>query len=151
MIFQPELETLPRAELEELQAKRLRERFGIDPDALARQPFATKSQLRDSYPFGLVRVPLRDCVRVHGSSGTRGKPTLVAYTRNDIAAWADCCARALAAAGGAPGTVVHVAYGYGLFTGGVGLPYGARGVRRPRRAGARGHTPPDAPTPPGVA
>src|SRR4051812_6169023 len=125
MIFQPELETLPRAELEELQAKRLRERFGIDPDALARQPFATKSQLRDSYPFGLVRVPLSDCVRVHGSSGTRGKPTLVAYTRNDIAAWADCCARALAAAGGAPGTVVHVAYGYGLFTGGLGLHYGA--------------------------
>src|SRR3954469_19638758 len=125
MIFQPELETLPRAELEELQAKRLRERFGIDRDALAQQPFATKSQLRDSYPFGLLRVPLSDCVRVHGSSGTRGKPTLVAYTRNDIAAWADCCARALAAAGGAPGTVVHVAYGYGLFTGGLGLHYGA--------------------------
>src|SRR3954447_6135076 len=125
MIFQPELETLPRAELEELQAKRLRERFGIELESLAQQPFATKSQLRDSYPFGLLRVPLSECVRVHGSSGTRGKATIVAYTRNDVALWADCCARALAAAGGAPGTVVHVAYGYGLFTGGLGLHYGA--------------------------
>jgi phenylacetate-CoA ligase len=70
-------------------------------------------------------VPLSECVRVHGSSGTRGKATLVAYTRNDIAVWADCCARALAAAGGGSGTVVHVAYGYGLFTGGLGLHYGA--------------------------
>ena len=125
MIFQPELETMPRPELEELQARRLRERFGIDLEALPRQPFATKSQLRDAYPFGLLRVPLSECVRVHGSSGTRGKATIVAYTRNDIALWADCCARALAAAGGEAGTVVHVAYGYGLFTGGLGLHYGA--------------------------
>jgi len=124
-IFQPELETMPRPELEELQARRLRERFGVDLEALARQPFATKSQLRDAYPFGLLRVPLSECVRVHGSSGTRGKATIVAYTRNDIALWADCCARAIAAAGGEAGTVVHVAYGYGLFTGGLGLHYGA--------------------------
>jgi phenylacetate-CoA ligase len=124
-IFQPELETMPRPELEELQARRLRERFGIDLEALAQQPFATKTQLRDAYPFGLLRVPLRECVRVHGSSGTRGKATIVAYTRNDIALWADCCARALAAAGGEAGTVVQVAYGYGLFTGGLGLHYGA--------------------------
>ena len=124
-IFQPELETMPRPELEELQARRLRERFEVDLEALAQQPFATKAQLRDAYPFGLLRVPLSECVRVHGSSGTRGKATIVAYTRTDIALWADCCARAIAAAGGEPGTVVHVAYGYGLFTGGLGLHYGA--------------------------
>src|SRR5690349_4867115 len=124
-MFQPELETMPRPELQELQAQRLRERFGVDLEALAQQPFTTKGQLRDAYPFGLLRVPLSECVRVHGSSGTRGKATIVAYTRNDIAVWAECCARAIAAAGGAAGTVVHVAYGYGLFTGGLGLHYGA--------------------------
>src|SRR5207302_1404365 len=74
---------------------------------------------------GLLRVPLERCVRIHASSGTRGRPTIVAYTRGDIDLWADCCARAVAAAGGGPGTVVHVAYGYGLFTGGLGLHYGA--------------------------
>jgi phenylacetate-CoA ligase len=124
-IFQPELETLPRPELERLQRERLRERFGVELEALPEQPFRVKSELRDAYPFGLLRVPLEDCVRIHASSGTRGKPTIVAYTRGDLAAWADCCARALAAAGGGPGTVVHVAYGYGLFTGGLGLHYGA--------------------------
>ena len=116
---------MPRPELERLQADRLRARFGIERDRLAEQPFATKSQLRDSYPFGMLKVPLTECVRIHASSGTRGKATIVAYTRNDIATWADCCARALAGAGGAPGSVVHVAYGYGLFTGGLGLHYGA--------------------------
>jgi phenylacetate-CoA ligase len=125
MIFQPELETLPRPELERLQAARLRERFGVELDAIAEQPFTTKSDLRDAYPFGLLRVPLEDCARIHASSGTRGKATIVAYTRNDLALWADCCARAIAAAGGGPGTVVHIAYGYGLFTGGLGLHYGA--------------------------
>jgi phenylacetate-CoA ligase len=125
VIFQPELEAMPRPELEELQARRLRERFRVDLEALGQQRFATKSRLRDAYPFGLLRVPLSECVRVHGSSGTRGKPTIVAYTRNDVAHWADCCARAIAAAGGGAGTVVHVAYGYGLFTGGLGLHYGA--------------------------
>jgi phenylacetate-CoA ligase len=124
-IFQPELETLPRPELEKLQRERLRERFGIELEALAEQPFRVKSELRDAYPFGLLRVPLEDCVRIHASSGTRGKPTIVAYTRADIAAWANCCARALAAAGAGQGTVVHVAYGYGLFTGGLGIHYGA--------------------------
>lgn len=125
MIFQPDLETMPRPELERLQAERLRARFGVERDALPEQPFATKSMLRDAYPFGLLRVPLEQCVRIHASSGTRGKPTVVAYTRPDVELWADCCARAVAAAGGAPGTVVHVAYGYGLFTGGLGLHYGA--------------------------
>jgi len=116
---------MPRSELERLQRERLRERFGVELESLPEQPFATKSALRDAYPFGLLRVPLEQCVRIHASSGTRGKATIVAYTRNDVAMWADCCARAVAAAGGGPGTVVHVAYGYGLFTGGLGFHYGA--------------------------
>jgi phenylacetate-CoA ligase len=124
-IFQPELETMPRPELERLQRDRLRERFGVELEALPEQPFRVKSELRDAYPFGLLQVPLEECIRIHASSGTRGKATIVAYTRGDLAAWADCCARALAAAGAGPGTVVHVAYGYGLFTGGLGLHYGA--------------------------
>ncbi len=124
-LFQPELETLPRPELERLQRDRLREKFGVELEALPEQPFRVKSELRDAYPFGLLQVPLEDCVRIHASSGTRGKPTIVAYTRGDLVAWADCCARALAAAGAGPGTVVHIAYGYGLFTGGLGLHYGA--------------------------
>ena len=124
-IFQPEVETLPRPELERLQRARLRERFGIELEALSEQPFRVKSELRDAYPFGLLQVPLEECVRIHASSGTRGKATIVAYTRADLTTWADCCARALAAAGGGPGTVAHVAYGYGLFTGGLGIHYGA--------------------------
>jgi phenylacetate-CoA ligase len=124
-MFQPELETMSRPELERLQHDRLWERFGVELEALPEQPFRVKSELRDAYPFGLLRVPLEECVRIHASSGTRGKATIVAYTRGDLGAWADCCARALAAAGGSPGTIVHVAYGYGLFTGGLGLHYGA--------------------------
>ncbi|HXH98114.1 MAG TPA: phenylacetate--CoA ligase [Gaiellaceae bacterium] len=124
-IFQPELETLPRPELEALQRERLQERFGVAHEALPELPFRVKSDLRDAYPFGLLRVPLAECIRIHASSGTRGKATIVAYTRNDVAMWADCCARAISAAGGGPGTVVHVAYGYGLFTGGLGIHYGA--------------------------
>ena len=125
MIFQPELETMPRPELEQLQRDRLRERFGIELEELPEQPLRTKSELRDAYPFGLLRVPREECVRIHASSGTRGKATIVAYTRNDLALWSECCARAIAAAGGGPGTLVHVAYGYGLFTGGRGFHYGA--------------------------
>jgi len=114
-----------RDELVRLQRERLLERFDVDLDALAEQPFTTKSDLRDAYPFGMLRVPRDACVRIHASSGTRGKPTIVAYTQHDLDLWADCCARAVAAAGGGPGTLVHVAYGYGLFTGGLGLHYGA--------------------------
>jgi phenylacetate-CoA ligase len=125
VIFQPERETMPRADLERLQRDRLRERFGVELEALPEQPFTTKSDLRDAYPFGLLRVPREECVRIHASSGTRGKATIVAYTPNDLALWADCCARSIAAAGGGPGTLVHVAYGYGLFTGGLGFHYGA--------------------------
>ena len=140
-IFQPEFETLPRSELERLQRDRLRERFGIELEALAELPFRVKSELRDAYPFGLLRVPLEECVRIHASSGTRGKATIVAYTRGDLAVWADCCARALAAAGAGPGTVVHNAYGYGLFTGGLGLHYGAERLGRTVVPASGGNTP----------
>src|SRR6478672_13909750 len=93
VIFQPELETMPRPELERLQLERMRARFGLGSfEELAGAPFATKAQLRDAYPFGLLRVPLEQCVRIHASSGTRGKATIVAYTRADVELWADCCA-----------------------------------------------------------
>jgi phenylacetate-CoA ligase len=88
-------------------------------------PFTTKKDLRENYPFGLLAVDLKKCVRVHASSGTSGKPTVVAYTKNDIDNWADIVARAIAIAGGEPGNVLHNAYGYGLFTGGLGLHYGS--------------------------
>ncbi|RZA13221.1 MAG: phenylacetate--CoA ligase, partial [Lysobacteraceae bacterium] len=92
---------------------------------LAKFPFTTKSDLRDNYPFGLFAVPREQCVRLHASSGTTGKPTVVGYTRNDIEMWSHCMARSLRAAGARPGDLVHVSYGYGLFTGGLGAHYGA--------------------------
>ncbi|WP_046113454.1 phenylacetate--CoA ligase PaaK [Aquincola tertiaricarbonis] len=92
---------------------------------LARFPFTTKKDLRDNYPFGLFAVPREQVVRVHASSGTTGKPTVVGYTQQDIDTWADLVARSIRAAGGRPGDMVHVAYGYGLFTGGLGAHYGA--------------------------
>ena len=104
---------------------------GVDPgeavtlDDLPALPFTTKADLWDHYPWGLLAVPREQVVRVHGSSGTRGRPTLVAYSRGDLAVWAEVCARALGCAGAGPGTLVHNAYGYGLFTGGLGLHQGA--------------------------
>ncbi len=92
---------------------------------LAKFPFTTKKDLRDNYPFGLFAVPREDVVRIHASSGTTGKPTVVGYTKNDIDVWADLVARSICAAGGRRGQLVHVAYGYGLFTGGLGAHYGA--------------------------
>ena len=92
---------------------------------LAKFPFLTKQDLRANYPFGLFAVPRTDVVRVHASSGTTGKPTVVGYTRNDIDTWADIMARSIRAAGGRKGDLAHVAYGYGLFTGGLGAHYGA--------------------------
>jgi phenylacetate-CoA ligase len=92
---------------------------------LARYPFTTKDDLRASYPFGMFAVPRSQVVRVHASSGTTGKPTVVGYTMADIDTWATVVARSIRAAGGRPGDVVHVAYGYGLFTGGLGAHYGA--------------------------
>ncbi|RFU11746.1 phenylacetate--CoA ligase [Rhodobacteraceae bacterium W635] len=111
-----------------------RERFdaaGVHPDDLqqlsdlAKFPFTYKSDLRDHYPFGLFAVPRQQISRVHASSGTTGKPTVVGYTKNDISNWADLVARSMRASGTRPGDVVHVAYGYGLFTGGLGAHYGA--------------------------
>jgi len=92
---------------------------------LAKFPFTSKSDLRDSYPFGMFAVPREQIVRIHASSGTTGKPTVVGYTQNDIDMWASCVARSLRAAGARPGDMVHVSYGYGLFTGGLGAHYGA--------------------------
>ncbi|GAA2794237.1 phenylacetate--CoA ligase PaaK [Saccharopolyspora taberi] len=92
---------------------------------LARLPFTTKHDLRDTYPFGMFAVPMSDVRRVHASSGTTGRPTVVGYTEHDIDVWADVVARSIRAAGGRPGQKVHVSYGYGLFTGGLGAHYGA--------------------------
>ena len=111
-----------------------RKRFddhGVHPDELrsladlARFPFTVKQDLRDTYPFGMFAVPREKLCRIHGSSGTTGKPTVVGYTRKDIDIWADVVARSIYASGGRPGDLLHVAYGYGLFTGGLGAHYGA--------------------------
>lgn len=104
---------------------------GVHPDDcqslsdLAKFPFTTKKDLRDGYPFGMFAVPREQCVRIHASSGTTGKPTVVGYTKNDVAMWADCVARSIRAGGARPSDLVHVSYGYGLFTGGLGAHYGA--------------------------
>jgi len=104
---------------------------GVHPDDckqlsdLALFPFTTKSDLRETYPFGMFAVPQHQIVRIHASSGTTGKPTVVGYTANDIAMWAGCVARSIRAAGAKPGDKVHISYGYGLFTGGLGAHYGA--------------------------
>ena len=148
MIWNPEAETMPRADLQRLQLERLqlvagrvytrvpwyRQRFDgakVRPEQirsladLPRLPFTTKRDFRDHYPFGLFASPLPEVVRLHASSGTTGKPTVVGYTRNDIATWAEVCARCLIASGARPGDVFQNAYGYGLFTGGLGMHYGA--------------------------
>jgi phenylacetate-CoA ligase len=142
------IETASRDELSALQLERLkwslrhaydnvpmyRQRFdaaGVHPDDLqsladlAKFPFTYKTDLRDNYPFGLFAVPRPQIIRVHASSGTTGKPTVVGYTRQDIDNWADLVARSMRASGTRPGDIVHVAYGYGLFTGGLGAHYGA--------------------------
>ncbi len=95
---------------------------------LARFPFTAKADLRDTYPFGMFAVPMDRVARIHASSGTTGKPTVVGYTREDIGIWARLMARSIHAAGGRPGMKVHVAYGYGLFTGGLGAHYGAEAL-----------------------
>ncbi len=152
--FRPEsgeLEPIERAsrdELQSLQMERLRwslghayanvehyrkafDSAGVHPDDLksfadlAKFPFTVKSDLRDRYPFGMLAVPRHKLARIHASSGTTGKPTVVGYTLRDIDTWADLVARSIRAAGGRPGDLVHVSYGYGLFTGGLGAHYGA--------------------------
>ncbi|MGK3092680.1 phenylacetate--CoA ligase PaaK [Streptomyces sp. WAC01490] len=141
-------EQLSRADLEALQLERLRttlrhayenvpfyraafDAAGLRPEDcrtladLARFPFTAKADLRDNYPFGMFAVPETDVRRIHASSGTTGRPTVVGYTERDLHTWADVVARSIRAAGGRPGHKVHVAYGYGLFTGGLGAHYGA--------------------------
>ena len=148
MIWDREAETLPRQRLEDLQLERLRstlarqlevvplmrERLkavGVSSaqdvqslDDLARLPFTHKTDLRETYPFGLFAVPREQVVRIHASSGTRGKPTVVGYTRHDLDVWSEVMARVLAGFGVQPGMVMHNAYGYGLFTGGLGFHQG---------------------------
>lgn len=142
------IETASRDELAALQLQRLRDTLervyahvphyraafdakGVHPSDLrsladlAKFPFTTKHDLRANYPFGMFAVPREQVVRVHASSGTTGKPTVVGYTQADIDTWAGLVARSIRAAGGRPGDIVHVAYGYGLFTGGLGAHYGA--------------------------
>jgi phenylacetate-CoA ligase len=148
MIWNDEFETLPREAIEHLQLKRLRQtvervnatvpfyresfrKAGVSPDQikslddLRRLPFTLKQDMRDNYPYGLFAVPLDQIVRIHASSGTTGKPTVVGYTRRDIDSWAELMARSFVAAGAHRGDVIHNAYGYGLFTGGLGAHYGA--------------------------
>jgi phenylacetate-CoA ligase len=148
MIYNMEFETLPREALEAIQLRRLRQtiervyatvpfyrqqfdKAGVKPedikslDDLRRLPFTTKQDLRDNYPFGLFAVPMENVVRIHAPSGTTGKPTVVGYTARDIQTWAELMARALSAAGATRGDIIHNAYGYGLFTGGLGVHYGA--------------------------
>ncbi len=148
MIYNEEFETLPRPALEALQLKRLNDtlsrvyanvpfykqsfdKAGIRPDSvtsledLQKLPFTYKQDMRDSYPYGLFAAPMEDIVRIHASSGTTGKPTVVGYTRKDIEIWAELMARSFVAAGAHKGDIIHNAYGYGLFTGGLGAHYGA--------------------------
>ncbi len=147
MIFNEEFETLPREALEAIQLRRLqalvervynlvpfyRQKYdaaGIKPGDikslkdLQRLPFTTKQDLRDNYPFGMFAVPMEQVVRIHASSGTTGKPTVVGYTQRDIQTWSELIARTLSAAGVGRGDIVHNSYGYGLFTGGLGFHYG---------------------------
>jgi phenylacetate-CoA ligase len=148
MIFNEEFETLPREALEALQLKRLQQvaqrvyhtvgfyhksfdEAGISPDDiktlddLKKLPFTTKDDLRNNYPFGLFAVPMSNIVRLHASSGTTGKMTVVGYTKRDIETWSNLIARCFVSAGLTKNDIIHNAYGYGLFTGGLGVHYGA--------------------------
>jgi phenylacetate-CoA ligase len=146
--YDPQAETMPREKLAALQLERLRatvknaydnvplhrermKQLGMEPgdvrslEDVARLPFTLKTDLRDHYPFGMFARPREQLLRLHASSGTTGKPTVVGYTARDLETWADLMARSMACAGVRPGDVVHNAYGYGLFTGGLGAHYGA--------------------------
>ncbi len=148
MIYNEEYETMPREALEALQLKRLQKQIvrvyatvpyyaakmdgaGVKPDDIKtladiqKLPFTTKEDLRKNYPFGLFTVPMDEVVRIHASSGTTGQPTVVGYTKKDIKMWAEIMARSLNAAGAQANDTIHNAYGYGLFTGGLGAHYGA--------------------------
>ena len=147
MFFQKDAETMPRAKIREVQLERLRytvrycyenvplykkklDDAGVTPDSIKtlddirRIPPTTKADLRDNYPFGLFAVPMKDIVRIHASSGTTGKPTVVGYTAHDLDMWSDCMARLCAAAGATADDIVQISFGYGMFTGALGLHYG---------------------------
>ena len=149
--YQPEIETMPLEQLQELQSERLVKQVkfvydnvkfyhdrmdeeGVKPedvksiDDLHKLPFITKDDLRDQYPYGLLAVPLSECVRIQSTSGTTGRRVVAFYTQEDIDLWDECCARAIVAAGGTKDDVCHVCYGYGLFTGGPGLNGGSHKV-----------------------
>ena len=147
-MFNPKAEAMPVKDLRKLQGERLKDLVrrayehvpfyrakldaqGVKPgdirgiEDIARLPFTMKAEFREQYPFGMFAVPHREIVRIHASSGTTGKPTVVGYTRNDIENWAECAARSLGCGGATADDTVQVAYGYGLFTGGLGMHYGA--------------------------
>ncbi|ABR55482.1 Phenylacetate--CoA ligase [Methanococcus vannielii SB] len=151
MIWNETIECMDREELKELQSKRLidtvnriyhnvpfyrkkMQELSIYPedisgiDDLSKLPFTTKQDLRDNYPFGIFAVPMSEIIRVHASSGTTGKPTVVGYTRRDISMWAEVVARSMSAAGVSKNDFIQIAYGYGLFTGGLGLHYGSENL-----------------------
>lgn len=148
MYWNPKYECLPVEELHQLQLERLKatveraffnvphyrrafQEIGLEPgdiqslEDLQKLPFTTKDDLRENYPFGMFAVPMSEIVRIHSSSGTTGKPTVVGYTRQDINIWAELMARALVCGGATRNDIIHNAYGYGLFTGGLGVHYGA--------------------------
>lgn len=147
MFFQKEIETMSRQKLDELQLERLKwivdysdkniefyhkrlSAAGITAEKIKSLsdiqyiPYTTKEDIRDTYPFGLFGTPMKDIIRIHASSGTTGKPTVVGYTRNDISNWADCVARLMAAVNITDEDIIQIAFGYGLFTGALGLHYG---------------------------
>ena len=149
--YQPEIETMPYEQLRQLQNERLvkqvqhvwdnvpyyrkkMEEKGVTPEDiqgvadLHKLPFLCKDDLREAYPYGLLGMPLSECVRIHSTSGTTGKRVVAFYTQHDVDLWEDCCARAIVAAGGSKEDVVQVAYGYGLFTGGSGMHGGSHKV-----------------------
>ena len=151
MFFQKDLETMPRKELEALQLERLKwvvdycyrnvpfyqkrlDQCGVTADKIKQLsdveyiPFTTKEDIRDNYPFGMLAVPMKDIVRIHASSGTTGKPTVGAYTREDIENWSDFVARIVTASGVTADDIIQISFGYGLFTGALGLHFGLEKV-----------------------
>ena len=149
--YQPDIETMPREQLRELQLERMRQSIrhaydnvafyqrtfkeaGVTPDDLTsledltRFPFVVKQDMRDAYPFGLFAVPKKDVARIHASSGTTGQATVVGHTKNDLANWGDCFARGIAMVGGDENSTIQVSYGYGLFTGGLGAHAGGEAM-----------------------
>ena len=149
--FQPEIETMPVDEIKKMQSEKIvrqvkhvydnvpyykeqMDKMGVKPsdihgiEDIKKLPFTSKSDLRDTYPYGFLAAPLSDCVRIHSTSGTTGKRVIAYYTQHDIDLWEDCCARAIVAAGGSREDVCQIAYGFGLFTGGAGLNGGSHKV-----------------------